>query len=100
LHHATRFLQPFSDFIHQIEAHWPSLGRCYEGLMVLDRHVHASIEEWPWSTHPVLKSESKRVLMTWERRLQNDHDDEVQALLNPSHIAAYLLAAFGDRNPM
>jgi hypothetical protein len=29
--------------------------------------------------------------MTWERRLQNEHDDKVQALLNPSHIAAYLL---------
>jgi hypothetical protein len=36
-------------------------------------NVHASIEEW--STQPVLKSEGKRVLMTWERRLQNEHDD-------------------------
>jgi hypothetical protein len=89
LHHATRFLQPFSDFIHQIEADQPLLGRCYEGLMVLHRHVHASIKKW--STHPVLKSEGKRVLMTWERRLQNEHDNKVQVLLNPSHIAAYLL---------
>jgi hypothetical protein len=58
-------------------------------MMVLDRHMHASIEEW--STHPVRKSEGKRVLMTWERRLQNEHDDKAPALLNPSHIAAYLL---------
>jgi hypothetical protein len=39
------FLQPFSDFIHQIEADRPALGRCYQGLYHLDKHVQMSREQ-------------------------------------------------------
>jgi putative intracellular protease/amidase len=37
-------------------------------------------------------SQGKRVhvLMPWERQLQNEHDDKVQVLLIPCHIAAYV----------
>jgi hypothetical protein len=36
---SIRFLQPFSELMHQIESHRPALGRCYEGLCMLDSHV-------------------------------------------------------------
>jgi hypothetical protein len=38
---SIRFLQPFSDLIHQIESDLPALGRCFEGLCLLDSHVDA-----------------------------------------------------------
>jgi hypothetical protein len=89
LEHAITFLQPFSDFIHQIEADRPALGRCYEGLMVLDKHVRNAIETM--RADPQLASDADRVLSTWQRRLDNMHSSAVQPLLNPAYIAAYLL---------
>jgi hypothetical protein len=46
LQSSTAFLQPFSDFIHQIEADRRALGRCYEGLMTLANHIRQSMEAW------------------------------------------------------
>jgi hypothetical protein len=80
LEHAITFLQPFSDFIHQIEADRPALGRCYEGLMVLDKHVRNAIETM--RADPQLASDADRVLSTWQRRLDNMHSSAVQPLLN------------------
>jgi hypothetical protein len=34
-------LQPFSDFIRQIEDHRPALARVHDGLRQLDDHVRA-----------------------------------------------------------
>jgi hypothetical protein len=78
------FLQPFSDFIHQIEADRPGLGRCYEGLMTIDKHVRQSMEVW--SKQPSLESESNVSVSTWERRLNGT--GTVQALLQPA-VAAF-----------
>ena len=39
LHHSITFLQPFSDFIHQIEVDCLSLGCSYVGIMHLDAHT-------------------------------------------------------------
>jgi hypothetical protein len=46
LQHVINLLQPFSDFIHQIEADRPALGRCYAGLMKLDEHVRNTVKSW------------------------------------------------------
>jgi hypothetical protein len=59
------FLQPFSDFIHQIEADRPALGRCYQGLQQLDKHVQMSCEQW--KEDPTVSGSSVRTLRTWER---------------------------------
>jgi hypothetical protein len=89
LSHATAFLQPFSDMIHQVEADRPALGRCYAGLMQLDKHVRATVEKW--QDEPDLVASCPMVLCTWERRLDNTGDSGVQALLQPTHIVAYML---------
>jgi hypothetical protein len=84
------FLRPFSDFIHQIEADRPdrpALGRCYAGLMELEKHVRKSMEMW--MAKPELETECDATIRTWERRL-NDSGG-VQRILQPAHVATFLL---------
>ena len=87
LHHSITFLQPFSDFIHQIEANCPSLGRSYVGIMQLDAHVRASTDRW--QSEPDLAEYADQVLKTWERRVKGD--GQVTPILQAAHVAAYLL---------
>ena len=87
LQHSISFLQPFSDFIHQIEADCPSLGRSYVGIMQLDAHVRASTQRWQGK--PDLAEDADQVLKTWERRVTGD--GQVTPLLQAAHVAAYLL---------
>jgi hypothetical protein len=87
LRHSIAFLQPFSDFVHQIEADCPSLGRSYKGIMQLDEHMRASTERW--KSKPALKADADRVLETWERRLEGN--GQVTPILQAAHVAAYLL---------
>lgn len=86
---AISLLKPFSDFIHQIEADRPSLGRCYVGLMQLDAHVRASIALWEEDDEMAGSCES--ALRTWERRLDNRHSNAVVPLLCAEHTATFLL---------
>jgi hypothetical protein len=86
---AISFLQPFSDFIHQIEADRPALARTYEGLMTLDGHVKSSMKHW--AKDELTQSSCSAALRTWERRLDNQHGKLVVPLLSPAHTAAYLL---------
>jgi hypothetical protein len=86
---AISFLQPFSDFIHQIEADRPALARTYDGLMTLDGHVKSSMEHW--AQDELTQSSCSAALRTWERRLDNQHGKLVVPLLSPAHTAAYLL---------
>jgi hypothetical protein len=86
LNDAVRFLQPFSDFIHQIEADRPALGRCYHGLMLLDAHVRCCVLSWEQD-----ESVKDVAIRTWERRLTNEHGSTVVRLLDPSHTLAYML---------
>ena len=81
------FLQPFSDFIHQIEADCPSLGRNYVGIMQLDAHVRVSTDRWK-SEHD-LAEYADQVLKTWVRRVKGD--GQVTPILQAAHVAAYLL---------
>ena len=87
LHHSIAFLQPFSEFIHQIEADCPSLGRSYVSIMQLDAHVRASTERW--RREPDRAEEAGQVLSTWERRVTGD--GQVTPILQAAHAAAYLL---------
>jgi hypothetical protein len=87
LRHSIAFLQPFSDFVHQIEADCPSLGRSYEGIMQLDEHVRASTESW--KSKPAFQADAEQVLETWERRLKGN--GQVTPILQAAHVAAYLL---------
>jgi hypothetical protein len=89
LNHAIDFLQPFNDYIHQIEADRPALGRVYEGLMQLDAHVARTMNKW--KEIPELAESCDIALRTWERRLCNKHSSTVQPLLQAPHTAAYLL---------
>jgi hypothetical protein len=91
LSHATAFLQPFPDMIHQVEAERPELGRCYAGLMQLDKHVRATVEKWQDEQDSA--ASCPMVLCTWERRLDDTVcvESGVQALLQPTHIVAYTL---------
>jgi hypothetical protein len=43
---AIAFYQPFSDFIHQIEADRPALARVQNGIMMLQKHVEATGKMW------------------------------------------------------
>jgi hypothetical protein len=76
-----------SDFIHQIEADCPSLGRSYEGIMQLDEHVRASTERWK-SKH-AFQADADQVLETWEQCLKGN--GQVMPILQAAHVAAYLL---------
>jgi hypothetical protein len=69
-----------SDFVHQIDADCPSLGRSYEGIMQLHEHVRASTERWK-SNPP------DQVLETWEQRLKGN--GQVTRILQAAHVAAY-----------
>jgi hAT family C-terminal dimerisation region len=95
LKHAIQLLQPFNDFIHQIEADRPALGRVFEGLMQLDAHVKAAVKKWDGmqALEPSLGEvePADSALRTWERRLDNTHGKAVRKLLHPAHIAAFLL---------
>jgi hypothetical protein len=81
------FSQPFSDFIHQIEADRPAIGHCNEGLTVLDDHGRKSMDLW--REQPNLCSERDVKLGTWGRRLNGSGN--VQCLLQPAHVAAFLI---------
>lgn len=35
-------LKPFSDFLHQIEADSPALGKCYSAILQLDKHIESA----------------------------------------------------------
>jgi hypothetical protein len=87
---ATAFLQPFNDYIHQMEADRPALGRVYQGLVQLDRHVRSSLQQWE-AAEPELADSCEIALRTWERRLENKHSSAVQPLLQPAHVAAFML---------
>jgi hypothetical protein len=89
LQHVINLLQPFSDFIHQIEADRPALGRCYAGLMKLDEHVRNTVKSWQGILD--LEDEMEGVLKTWERRLEGEHGGGVVQLLDPAYIAAYIV---------
>jgi hypothetical protein len=91
LQRGIQLYQPFSDYIHQLEGDSPGLGRVYRGLMQLDQHVRASVEQW--RSIPRIAGSCDTVLKTWERRLGNCNSTgcTVQPLLQPPHIAAYLL---------
>jgi hypothetical protein len=75
-----------SDFVHQIEAGWPSLGRSYEGTMQLDEHERASTERWKGK--PALQADTDQVPETWDRRLKGN--GQVTHILQAAHVAAYL----------
>jgi hypothetical protein len=57
LKHALQLLQPFNDFIHQIEADHPALGRVCKGLVQLDTHVRSTTWEEVESLWPSLGEE-------------------------------------------
>ena len=75
---ACSFLQPFSDFIHQIEADKPALGRAYEGLMALDEHVKKSMKVWNKEERTAGGCAAE--LRTWECQLDNRHGKMVVLL--------------------
>jgi hypothetical protein len=87
---SCRFLQPFSDLIHQIEADRPALGRCYEGLCMLDSHVKACCQKF--ALVEATKSSLDTLIATWNRRKEpGTEGSDVQPLLSPAHVAAYML---------
>jgi hypothetical protein len=87
---SIRFLQPFSDLIHQIESDRPALGRCYEGLCMLDSHVNACC--LAFDKVEATKESLDTLKATWlRRREQGTHGHAVQPLLAPAHVATYLL---------
>jgi hypothetical protein len=86
---AIKFLQPFSDFIHQVEGDTAALRRVYYGLMKLDKHVHSTMKLW--SKDAEMNNDCDNVLRTWERRLDGQHGGKVAQLLFGDHVAAYLL---------
>ena len=90
LRRAVQLLQPFSDMIHQIEADRPALGRCFTGLLALDKHVRTCCEQYATDV-PHVKGEADLVLKTWQRRYTNEHGSTVQQLMAPAYTAAYLL---------
>ena len=68
-------LQPFSDYIHQVESDRPALGRCYQGLSALDKHVRACVPKWV--DDDVTSSDgAATAIRTWERRYMNKHSGE------------------------
>jgi hypothetical protein len=87
---ATVFLQPFHDYIHQMEADRPALGRVYKGLFWLNRHVRSSLQNWE-AADPELADSYEIALRTWERRLEKQHSSAVLPLLQSAHVAAYML---------
>jgi hypothetical protein len=87
---ATVLLHLFNDYIHQMEADRPALGRVHKGLFQLGRHARSSLQQWE-AAKPELADSCKIVLRTWERRLEKQHSSAVQPLLQPAHVAAYML---------
>jgi hypothetical protein len=85
---AITFLSPFSDFIHQIEADRPALGRCYEGILIIDDHIRACAKKWE-ADGEHFKAGAETALRTWERRLKGG--GRVQRLMDPAYVLAYLL---------
>jgi hypothetical protein len=82
-----KFLQPFSDLIHQIEADKPALGKCYAAIKLLDEHVAAF-------ARTLSADDSAVLLRTWNRRRDNSgtqSQNNVASVLQPAHIVAYLL---------
>jgi hypothetical protein len=86
---SIKFLKPFRDFIHQIEADRPALARVYDGLRQLDDHVRACVDEWRMGDR--LQESCDTALRTWTRRLGdgNGSGSTLQPLLNPANIAAF-----------
>jgi hypothetical protein len=76
-------------FIHQIVAGRPALGPCYQGLQQLDKHVQLGCGQW--KEGPTVSGSRVRTLRTWERRYVGKHVVGVQQLLDPAHVAAFLL---------
>ena len=66
---AIKFLKPFADFIHQIEADRPAFGRCYEGIHLLDAHIRACTKEREVGGADYAGSK-ETAIRTWERRRQ------------------------------
>jgi hypothetical protein len=60
LRRATAFLQPFNDYIHQIEADRPALARVYQGLVQLDRHVRSSLQQWEAADPELAECDNQR----------------------------------------
>ena len=86
---SCRFLQPFSDLIHQIEADRPA-GRCYEGLCMLDSHVKACCQKL--ALIEATKASLDTLIATWNRRKEPGTEGiDAQPLLSPAHVAAYML---------
>jgi hypothetical protein len=52
--------------------------------------VHSSPQQWE-AAQPELAYSCKIVLRAWEQRLESQHSSAVQPLLQPAHVAAYML---------
>jgi hypothetical protein len=84
---ALAFFQPFSDFIHQVEADRPALARVHCGILELQKHVKATGQKWEIDR----KHEGIADLMvrTFERRLTGCSG--LARLYQPAFAAAYVL---------
>jgi hypothetical protein len=84
LNHSISFLKPFSDFIHQIEADCPSLGRSYAGIMDLEKHLRAATRRW--QSDLLLVADADTALNTWECRREGCNSRT--PVLQAAHVAA------------
>jgi hypothetical protein len=89
---AITFLSPFSDLNHQIDADRPALGRCYEGILIIDKHIRACAKKWAADGEHFKAGET--ALRTWKRRLKGD--GRVQRLMDRVYVLAYLLDQLYD----
>jgi hypothetical protein len=84
---AIAFLQPFSDFIHQVEADRPALARVHCGILELQKHVDVTGKKKECDR----ESEGMADLMvrTFERRLTGSSG--LARLYQHAFAAAYAL---------
>lgn len=84
---AVTFLQPFSDFIHQIEADMPALARVHCGILQLVSHVEATGKRWEHERKE--KGLADLMVKTFQRRLTGGSG--LARLYQPAFAAAYVL---------